>query len=166
MAGMVTQLLEMLDKQAQSFEELYGLSEEKRDAIVKNDIDALQKITNLENILITQNHRIEKKRLTLVKDIAGVLDKKDDNLTLAGLIEALEGQAEQEDLKAVGRRIQAALGKLSEANALNESLIKNALEYIEYSVNVIQSALNQEVSMYSVQGGRLREESGTFDAKK
>jgi len=92
--------------------------------------------------------------------------KKDDNLTLAGLIEALEGQAEQEDLKAVGRRIQAALGKLSEANALNESLIKNALEYIEYSVNVIQSALNQEVSMYSVQGGRLREESGTFDAKK
>jgi flagellar biosynthesis/type III secretory pathway chaperone len=166
MAGMINNLLEVLGQQAQTYEELYGLSQEKKDDLVKDNIDEIQKITDLENILISQHGRIEKKRVQLMKDIGSVLGVKDDSLDIPALINLMEGQDEQDELKQVRLRIRTALDKLAVANALNASLIENALDYIEYSLNVIRSSAMQEVQTYTVQGGMLKEEGSLLDMRK
>jgi flagellar biosynthesis/type III secretory pathway chaperone len=165
MAGMINNLLEVLGQQAQTYEELYGLSQEKKDALVKDNIEEILKITDLENILLSQHSRIEKKRVQLMKDIGSVLGVKDDSLDIPALIDLMEGQDEQDELKQVRLRIRTALDKLAAANALNASLIENALDYIEYSLNVIRSSAMQEVQTYTVQGGMLKEEGSLLDMR-
>jgi flagellar biosynthesis/type III secretory pathway chaperone len=165
MAGMINDLLDVLAQQAQTYEELYGLSQEKKDAIVKDEIDEIQKITNLENILLSQHSRIDKKRLQLMKDIAVVLGVKNQTMDIPGLIELLEGQDEQDTLRQVRLRMRTALDKLTAANRLNATLVQNALDYIEYSLNVIRSSASQEVSTYSVHGGVLKEDGNLMDIR-
>jgi flagellar biosynthesis/type III secretory pathway chaperone len=165
MAGMVTQLLEVLSEQTQRYEELLGLSQEKKEAIVKNDIEHLQKVTNLENIVVSQNQKLERKRVELTNDIADVMGKKAADLNLDKLLELLEGQAEHAQLVTIGQKMRDILNELSEINVLNASLIQNALEYIEYSLNVMQTSVNQSPTTFSVKGGQLQEGDGLFDAR-
>jgi len=140
MAGMIDQLIDILGEQATRCEELLGLALEKKDVIVQNDIESLQKITNLENMVISQNNRLERQRESLAKDIAEVLGKRGQVMDIAALIEAMEGQPQQEPLKEAGNRIRGILNDLKDANEMNQMLIKNALDYVEYSLNIVRSA--------------------------
>lgn len=165
MAGMINQLIDILGEQAARCEELLGLAKEKKDVIIKNDIEQLQKITNLENMVISQNNRLERERNTLTADIAEVLGKRGQAMNITALITAMEGQKEQEPLCAAGERLRAVLAELKEANDFNNTLIQNALEYIEYSLNVIRTSAQLEGPEYPehIQTGPA---SGTFDAKQ
>jgi flagellar biosynthesis/type III secretory pathway chaperone len=166
MAGMMQQLLEVMNEQAQRYEELHGLSLEKRDVLVKNDVEELQKITNLENLVVSQNNRLEKKRLSLVQDIAEVLGHGSNDMDLATLIGLMEGKPEQEELRAIGNRIRETLNKLKDVNTLNGELLESSLEYIEYSMNLMRSSMQQGVPTYSLKDGQITEDFSVFDAKK
>ena len=145
MAGMLSDLIGILKEQTQRLEELKGLALEKRDIIVKNDIEELQKITNLESIVITQSNRLEKKRISITNDIALVLGKQGEELDLKTLEELLPDQPEKIELAEVGRRIRTVALELQEINELNNSLVQNALEFIEYSLNIIRSTAEPEL---------------------
>ena len=147
MAGLIDQLLELLNEQAARYEDMLGLSLEKKDVIIANDIEALQKITGLENILVSQHQKLDKKRTQVMEDIAIVLNQDKNTLTVSEIIELLDGQNEQEPLREVRDRIKKTLEELSEANKQNSSLIGNAMDYIDYSLNVIRSQLHPELYM-------------------
>ncbi|MCL2709097.1 MAG: flagellar protein FlgN [Defluviitaleaceae bacterium] len=165
MAGMIEQLLELMNEQASRYEDLLGLSKEKRGVIIANDIEGLQKITHLENILVSQNQKLEKKRQGVIRDISQVMGKDETEMTLGALIGLMEGQAEQADLIKTGNRIRETLNELSELNGCNASLVDNALDYIEYSLNLIRSAVEQDPGVYSPKGEQPRNETNIFDAK-
>jgi flagellar biosynthesis/type III secretory pathway chaperone len=163
MPGMIDQLLSILNEQADRCTELLGLSKEKKDLIVSNDVKGIQKITDLENILISQNNKLEKKRAALVKDIAIVLERNESELTVSELIESMEGQEEQEALKETADRIRGILAELSDINVLNASLIDNALDYIEYSMNLIRTGMNKNPAVYNLKNGEPAAESNLLD---
>jgi flagellar biosynthesis/type III secretory pathway chaperone len=138
---MIDQMVEILHEQATRCEELLGLAREKREVIVKNDIENLQKITGLENMVISQNNRLEKQRVALARDIAEVLGRRGQEPDIAALIECMEGQPQQQEaLRQAGNRIRGIINELKEANDFNNVLIRNALDYVEYSLNVIRSS--------------------------
>jgi flagellar biosynthesis/type III secretory pathway chaperone len=139
MAGMIDQLIDILSEQAARCEELLGLAKEKKDVIVKNDIEQLQKITGLENMVISQNNRLERQRISLAADIAEVLGKRGQVLDIAALITCMEGQPQQEPLREAGNRLRSIINELKEVNDFNHTLIQNALDYVEYSLNVIRT---------------------------
>ena len=166
MAGMISQLIGLLNEQADRYEELLGLSREKKDIIIANDVDGLQKITHLENLVVSQNQKLEKKRIAVLQDIAAVVNRKEEELTLSALVAIMEGQEEKEGLVSVGERIRRVMESLSEANLYNASLIRNALDYIEYSMNVIRSSVSQIPAYYAGAGeGMTGEGPGIFDAR-
>jgi len=140
MAGMMEQLVEILGEQTQRYEELLGLSLEKRDVIVKNDVESLQKLNHLENMVISQNQKLEKRRQELVADMAIVLNEKEDNLTISRMIELMEGKEEAHALTEARDRIRSVIEELSEVNVQNGQLVQNALEYIEYTTNLIRGS--------------------------
>ena len=165
MAGMINQLISLMNEQANRYEELLGLSREKKDAIIANNVDELQKITHLENLIVSQNQKLERKRLSVLKDIASVLNKNEAELTLTALIELMQDHDEQRELTAVGERIRNTLGELAEINAHNGSLIQNALDYIEFSLNIIRSSVTQDPSFYTAKGEQMADTPNIFDAK-
>ncbi|MCL1997980.1 MAG: flagellar protein FlgN [Turicibacter sp.] len=139
MAGMMDQLAEILTEETQNYEDLLGLSLEKRDVIIQNDIDQLQKINHLENIIISKNLKLEKKRIELVSDMAVVLCHKQTDLTLEDIITLMDGKEEQKLLIDVRDKIKKVVLDLKEINIQNGQLIQNALEYIEFSNNLLRS---------------------------
>lgn len=148
MAGMMDQLVEILAEQTERYEELLGLAQEKRDIIINNEIEALQKINHLENLVMSQNQKLEKKRQALVADMALVLNQKEADLTLAKMIELMKGKEEQAPLEEARDRIKKVLDELKEVNSLNGELIQNALDYIEFSTNLMRSSTGQQPASY------------------
>ncbi|MCL2189353.1 MAG: flagellar protein FlgN [Defluviitaleaceae bacterium] len=150
---MINQLIDVLNEQHTRCEELHGLALEKKDVIVQNNIDELQKITNLENMVISQNNRLERQRVSLTNDIAEVLGRRGQLNDLASVIEAMEGQPQQDDLREIGVKLRGILTKLKEANDLNQVLIENALDYVDYSLNVIRTSAQAELTEYPDSAG-------------
>ena len=144
MAGMISNLIEILNEQTERHKELLGLSVEEKDAIVQNDIETLQKLVNLKNIVISQNNKLEKKRLSLVADIAEVLALKDKNIDIKALADMLDGKPEQAKLIEAGKKLRDVVIKLKEANDLNKELLEHALGFVEYSLNALRSAISPE----------------------
>jgi len=169
MAGMIDQLVETMNAQTERHTELFGLSLEEKDAIVKNDIETLQNLVNLKNMVISQNSRLEKQRVSLVNDIAEVTGNKKDDISLADVIEILKDQPDdQEKLREAGRKLKESLDKLKEANDANKSLLEASLEFVEYSLNALRSTIAPEPPEYptrlSPQGNDGS--SGTFNATR
>lgn len=146
MAGMIDQLIAILDEQTERYKEILGLAHEKRDVIIANNIEELQKITHLENLVVSQTQKLEKKRMSLISDMAIALAQNEEELTLTKIIELLQGQSEQQNLLNARDRIKAVLDELSEVNNQNGLLIQNALEYIEYTTNLMQSSVGLKQS--------------------
>ena len=167
MAGMMEQLVEILAEQTERYKELLGLSLEKRDVIIANDVDNLQKINHLENLIISQNQKLEKKRQSLVADMAIVLNEKEEDLTMTRMIELMEGKEEQQMLIDAREGIKVVLDELHEVNQQNGDLVQNALEYIEYSTNLIRSSMSQQPATYLPGADdNYLDESGYIDTKK
>lgn len=162
MAGMIEELISVLEKQVECYEFLYGLSEEKRQSIIKNDINELQKITGLENTLITENVTLDKKRSELMKDIEMVLNLKKNPVTLSDVAAAIDGKPSHDRFAEVSKAIRETVTKLKESNDRNRALIDNSLEYIEYTMNYIHSSINGDVT-YSAEP---HDNKGMFDTRQ
>jgi len=165
MAGMITRLIDVMNQQVDRHTELYGLSVEEKDAIVQNDIETLQKLVNLKNMVISQNNRLEKERMSLVNDIAEVLAVENKDLSLGELIEILDGKPEQEPLREVGTRLREVVFQLKEVNDINKSLLESSIEFVEYSLNALRSTLEPEhVEIPTTKGKRPGGDStGSFN---
>ena len=169
MAGMIDQLVEVMNEQAERHNELHGLSLEEKDAIVKNDIEALQKLVNLKSMVLSQNNRLEKTRVSLVNDIAEVMGHKSDDISLADVIEIMKDQPEdQEKLRVSGAALREAVNKLKEVNELNKSLLESSIEFVEYSLNALRSTISPEPPEYPtrIQPADDSASQGTFDTTR
>jgi flagellar biosynthesis/type III secretory pathway chaperone len=166
MAGMIDQLCEVMNEQTQRHNELHGLSLEEKEAIIKNDVETLQNLVNLKNMVISQSNRLEKTRISLVKDIAEVMGHKSDDLSLADVIEILKDQpTDQEKLRTSGTALRESVNKLKEINDINKSLLETSIEFVNYSLNALRSTIVPEPPEYPTrtqQGGDGS--TGTFNA--
>ncbi|MCL2356426.1 MAG: flagellar protein FlgN [Defluviitaleaceae bacterium] len=161
MAGMVHQLINIMKEQTERQTELYGLSLEEKEAIVKNDIEQLQNLLGLKNMVLSQTHRLEKQRIALVEDIADVTGNKKDDIALSDVIEILKDKPEeQEELREVGNALRESVEKLKEINEVNKSLIESSLEFVEYSLNALRSTIAPEPVEYPTLKKPLADENG------
>lgn len=166
MAGLINELIEILNKQASAYEELLILSTEKKSVIINNDIDALQKITIVENKIVSRSQKFEEKRLELMKDIASVLNRKNEELTLSILEELMKDQEEAPLISAVRIKLKDTVTKLKEANDLNNQLIEGSLDYIEFTMNLVRANLDEGPSYHHKGKNIIGGEKGFFDAKQ
>ena len=163
MAGMITQLVDIMKEQAERYNELIGLTMEEKDILVNNEIEELQKLTNLKNIVVSQNNRLEKKRIALVNDIAEVMGSNEKDIDLAKLLEIIGDQPEAAQLEEIGQSLRDALHTLKEANELNRQLLEASIEYLEYSINMVRSSVNPEPLEFPDRGNRGGDVYGSFD---
>ena len=168
MAGMIDQLVDVMKEQTERHNELHGLSLEEKDAIIQNDIETLQNLVNLKNMVISQNNRLEKQRISLVKDIAEVMGHKSEDLSLAEVIEILKDQpTEQEKLRESGIALRDSVNQLKEINDLNRSLLESSIEFVDYSLNALRSTIAPELPEYPTRIQTSGEgSSGTFNATR
>ena len=142
MAGLINELLTVLNEQAENYENLLALSREKHQVLIENDVKSLQKITNVENIIVGNNQRLEKRRVKIVADISTVLGKREADMTLTQLALLIERQDEHPALVEVTRRLRASVEELKEVNESNKALLAFSLDYIDFTMNLVRGAVS------------------------
>ena len=140
MASLMENLIDVLTKECSEYEELLELSQKKTPIIVKGDLEQLQQITDEEQVVVSRIGNLEKKRIEVTADIANVLNRDVTILKLSNLIEMFSTRPEEQRiLSEIHDRLQQAVKNLKKINEQNEQLIKNALEMVDFEMNLLQA---------------------------
>lgn len=172
MASLMENLIEVLEQESGEYEGLLSLSQKKTPVIVSGNLEELQKITDDEQELVSRIGRLERKRREIIADIANVLNKDVESLKLNQIIDMLAARpAEQRELAAIHDRLQSSVYELRRVNEQNKELLSNALEMVEFEMNLMQAAkaapetANYTRGAYNT-GDTMGVISGGFDAKQ
>lgn len=136
MSILVDKFIDILITEKAVHEELLKLAIEKKEVLIKNDIDVLNNIVSRETEIITLVKELENQRVDLVKQIAMEIEVQKEILTLDEMANHV-----QDDQKAQLMQIKSELNdivkKLIDYNDLNKELLKTHLNYTFFSLNVM-----------------------------
>lgn len=170
MASLMDELLGVLRLEKQGYVNLTDLSEEKRGCIVKGDVDKLDSISSKEQDETSNLKNLENKRVKILKDMAVVLGKDGEDITISDMITMLERQPkEQAKLIQAKDELVAQAGEMQLANQQNEILLRHAMEMVEFDLTLLKSlkqapeTANYDKNAYNT--GEILGSSG-FDTKQ
>lgn len=172
MASLMETLMDILEQENKEYEALLDLSMKKTRIIVSNDIVALSAITEEEQKQVDRINALDKQREVAMKDIANVMNMDVQTLKLGKLIEMLAGRpAEQRRLTEVKDALHVTTQNMARINAQNKELLENALELVEFDLNLVRGLKaapeTAEYNRGAVSAGNLMGvPSGRFDAKQ
>lgn len=140
MARLMEDFIDVLEKENEEYERLTELSTEKRQIIINGDVPALEDMTGKEQEITSNLKNLENKREQVVKDMAIVLSKKPEELTITNMIAFLDKQPEeQQKLQDIRERLKATLTKMADINTQNEILLTQAMEMVEFDLTLFKS---------------------------
>jgi flagellar biosynthesis/type III secretory pathway chaperone len=165
-------LIDVLEQENQEYEKLLSLSMRKTSVIVSENLEELTKITDEEQFIVSRINNLDNQRNEAVNDIASVLNKDVDKLKIVDLIRMLSARPEeQEKLAIVFDKLRENVRGVKRANEQNRELIKDALELVQFNMNVLQSmnkapeSANYNRGAYNT-GDMIGTSHMTFDAKQ
>lgn len=109
-------LLDILKKEYELYEELYKIAGEKKDILLKEDIDQLAELVSEEEGLLLKLKELEEERLSLEMDS---IHLKDEFIELK-------------------KQLKNLAESLKQRNYLNSKLIDNSLSLINLNLNLIK----------------------------
>lgn len=170
MASLMDNLVEVLEEENTQYEKLVELSKDKKQAIIKADIQTLEHITEQEQEISSYLRNLDIKRDSVLKDMSDVLGKDFNEMTITRLIGYLGQQPiEQERLSKIRAKILTTGNEMQEWNKRNEALLHQALEMVEFDLTLFKSmrqapeTANYDRNAYNT--GDLLGSSG-FDTKQ
>lgn len=172
MASLMESLIDILEEENTEYLSLTEKAESKKNVIVTGNVTQLQQITDEEQTIIDRIALLEKKREEVTRDVASVLNRDVNTLKLTDLIQMLAVRpAEQKKLKEIHNKLSATVRNMMRLNEQNRELLQNALELVEFDMNLIQAVkaapetANYDRGAYNT-GSVMGPNAGSFDAKQ
>jgi flagellar biosynthesis/type III secretory pathway chaperone len=128
-------LISVLEHEYKVYEDILSLSKQKTDIIIEGRVAELDNIVKLEQALVIQISRIDDQREQILNEM--LPDKKDINMSE---LKKLANKEEKKRLEDYQTKLTDKINELRHTNQLNAKLIKNSLEYIEFSLNIMSNA--------------------------
>lgn len=174
MASLIRDLITVLEEEEEIYEYLLPITREKKQVIIKNDLQSLQNITVEEQKAIEILNVLEHRREEVIVNIGTVLSMDPETMKISNIIEVLEKQPEEQgELKAVHQKLKDTVYELKRLNDLNRMLMEQSLEMIAFDLNVLQSMKGMPlVNNYNKKArqqfdnGPYNSSKGVFDAKR
>lgn len=170
MASLIDLLIDDLNNEDTGYNKLLDLSNDKTSAIVKGDVDELQKIFLQEQKLIEELETVEQKRQEDVKEICSILRLPYEQIRVEHIVQILEKKPKEHDaLEEVYLRLKRTLNQLTTVNDNNKLLLKESMDMIQFELDLARnSVMAPQTSNY---GRTAYEEQGItgatgFDAKQ
>ena len=170
MASLVEELVKVLVEENTIYGKLLDFGEQKKQIVIAADIGALEKLTALEQeasdaLLVKSN-----KQASLLNDIATVLGKTQEQMTVTKLIGYLNTQPDmQKKLIQAKENLLETAKEVQIINQRNTVLIQQAIEMAEFDITLFKSMRQApETANYNNRAcntGAILGSSG-FDAKQ
>ncbi len=132
-------LIDVLTNEAELYREVLKISHEKTRIIVEGKAVELDGLNRKEQALVFQIADLEEIREKLVVKFAEFYKKSASQLTVS-IIAGMLPQEKALQLQDVLAGLSKLLNEVKEVNGLNAKLIKNSLEYIDFSINLLTGA--------------------------
>ena len=140
MASLMENIITILISENDAYLELIALSNEKTPVIVKGDLQKLNEVTEKEQAIVAHIQKLERDRISVMKDIAEVTNRKDEELKLTDLIELMSNRPdEQRRLRDVHDKLKTTLNDMKVLNDRNRELLRSSLDMVEFEINLLQS---------------------------
>lgn len=172
MASLIENLMDTLNRESGEYEALAELSGKKTTAVIRGELEALQAITDEEQLAAARISHMEQERRNVMKEIAGVLNTDVEALKLADIVRVLERRPEERaKMEACQNRLKTAVYRMKQINEHNLELIERALEITQFELNLYQAVksapetANYNRDAYSG-GAVMGSPRGRFDAKQ
>lgn len=151
-------MIEILKKQLEIYQEILKISEDKTDIIVEDKVEELKPMVDREETLVGQYISLEKQRIAVIKEF-GKNNGIDEVLKIDDLCRYFPDDAEE--MKELKSEILDVTRKIKIKNAVNQELVKNSLEYINFSIGLI-SGSNRGMGTYGKEGTQNKSEARNF----
>ena len=132
------EMISILKEQLRVFKLFKELGEAKTSALVKGRYGDLERIVQAEELLVVEMGRLEQQRLAQSGRIAQSLGARPEEVTLARLRGACPAGADE--LDKLGEQFAAVTRELGELNQLNQELIRQSLQYLDFTVRLLTGA--------------------------
>lgn len=169
MSDMTVQvLIDSLQRLETVYNDMLDVAEAKRAAIVKNDVDTVVQLLNRESKGMKTIEQLERERIEAsfaFLQSRGV--KSQLELTLTELARLVFDPEEKAKLIAIQSRLSRTLHELKEKNDLNQQLLVQSLDFIDFSLDMLTGKSSQDEAMYhhpSDRGGSTGR-PGLFDTR-
>lgn len=174
MASLIRDLITVLEEEEEVYEYLLPITREKKQVIIKNDLQSLQDITAQEQKAVEIITVLERRREEVIVNIGTVLGMDSNTLKISDIIPVLEKQPkEQKELKEIHGKLKSTVSELKRLNDINRVLMEQSLEMIAFDLNVIQSMKSMPVTNNYDRRARqqfadssYQNSQGVFDAKQ
>ncbi|MHB1167159.1 MAG: flagellar protein FlgN [Carboxydocellales bacterium] len=161
----VLELMNILDRQRELYRKLLEIAKNKQPVLVKGDLAAIEKFTKQEEKIVVQVGKLEEQRSRVHQALANHFHVPEPEFTLSELASRV-GTEVSDKLSQVGDGLKNVLSELKDVNCLNSELIKQSLDFIEFTVNLITNV--EETPGYPEKPGESNREqprARVFDQK-
>lgn len=140
MASLVEELITVLEEEEKIYRQLIGYGQQKTDVLILADVPGLKKITCKEQLASDELVSHSNRQIQLLKDIATVLGKTEEKMTVSRLISLLDSQPKvQKRLTDARDRLLSAADQMKKLNDQNIILIRQAIELNEFDLTLFKS---------------------------
>lgn len=140
-------LIDALKQMDESYEALFEVMLEKKQAIISNEYDELVRTMSKESKMLKGIEEREQQILAsaqLFLQSKGI--KSQLKLTITELQRLVFDPDEKRALAEVQQRLSERLSKLKQINTLNQSLIDQSLSFIDFSLNLMAGDMDDEAT--------------------
>jgi flagellar biosynthesis/type III secretory pathway chaperone len=128
-------LRELMEKQRKNYEKFLELLRKKERIIISGDTKKLQKIVKEEEKAV---HELEKMELKRIEAVSACVAGQGGRVTLKAVLD--EAPAEEKDgLEKAAVGLMESLNAVAVSNRSNAELIKEAMNFVDYNVNLLSS---------------------------
>ncbi|SFT49184.1 FlgN protein [Lachnospiraceae bacterium XBD2001] len=170
MASLVEDLLNILQTERNTYDQLYDLAQKEREAIIDRKLELLEETVAKEQELGSELKNLENARVKGLRSMAIVLGKDGQDLTVSQIIDLLDRQPEEQKMLTEAKEaLVESANRMQFMNQQNQVLLQQAMEMVDFDLTLFRSlrqapeTANYNRSAYST-GDFLP--SGGFDAKQ
>ena len=137
----VQRIMESLALLNDLHKQLLDIAEEKKQVIIKNDVDGLSQLMTKESRLLKQVAEADEERLQAAQEF--ILEKgirSQLNLTVTEIARLVFQAEERVELIRYKEELTQTIEKLKRVNLQNQQLIQQSLEFVDFSLNMFLGA--------------------------
>jgi flagellar biosynthesis/type III secretory pathway chaperone len=164
----LVELCALLSEQKALLTDLYELSVEERQLIIKGDAENLDKIVRQKHRGISKLNAIEKERMAMLPNISAELGLPSGGGTTVSLVAKNAGADERKAISELQKELVALVDKHVEITNTNKELIKSHLEYADAMLHLVVDSEDPLNNFYGGDGKAVPERkktTGFFDSQ-
>ncbi|MEX2103862.1 MAG: flagellar protein FlgN, partial [Bacilli bacterium] len=144
---------------------LHQLSEKKKDAIIKGNIDGLSEVVREEGKVVRQIGKLEVERIHSVSQYLQSIGISTEGVTMNDLVKLLPSVDDKKKLQELQGDLTDVIMKLQKANDLNQELLQQSLNFVNHSLDLFTET-EPDQGTYgnpNQQQGKQQQRRGIFD---